>query len=246
MKKEKQKKKRRKKKNYLLRFVMLILVGVGIYFLLISDLFTIRELTVKSNQYYTAEQIIEIAHAKTGGNLFEISTSEMKENLLNDAYIKDADVSRRLPDEIVFTVTERQEAAAIPYGNRFIIIDADGMVLRQIDVEPTLTLLTGMTLSNINAGTPLSVEENSLLNDTLELLDSMKETEIFFKRIEISPIIVKAYIYDNLTCEGTPENILKNMDDLKDVLYDLYVKGIERGVIQVGGEGYYSFSPLVD
>lgn len=246
MKKEKQKKKRRKKKNYLLRFVMLILVGVGIYFLLTSDLFTIRELTVKSNQYYTAEQIIEIAHAKTGGNLFEISTSEMKENLLNDAYIKDADVSRRLPDEIVFTVTERQEAAAIPYGDRFIIIDADGMVLRQTDVEPTLTLLTGMTLSNIKAGTPLSVEENSLLNDTLELLDSMKETEIFFKRIEISSIIVKAYIYDNLTCEGTPENILKNMDDLKDVLYDLYVKGIERGVIQVGGEGYYSFSPLVD
>lgn len=246
MKKEKQKKKRRKKKNYLLRFVMLILVGVGIYFLLTSDLFTIRELTVKSNQYYTAEQIIEIAHAKTGGNLFEISTSEMKENLLNDAYIKDADVSRRLPDEIVFTVTERQEAAAIPYGDRFIIIDADGMVLRQTDVEPTLTLLTGMTLSNIKAGTPLSVEENSLLNDTLKLLDSMKETEIFFKRIEISSIIVKAYIYDNLTCEGTPENILKNMDDLKDVLYDLYVKGIERGVIQVGGEGYYSFSPLVD
>jgi cell division protein FtsQ len=247
MKKEKQKrKKKHKKKHYLLKTIVLILVGVGLYFLLTSELFTIRELTVKSNRYYTAEQVIEIAQAKTGGNLFEISTSEMKENLLNDPYIKDALVSRRLPDEIVFTITERQEAAAIPYGDRYIIIDADGSVLRQTDVEPTLTLLTGMTLSNIEPGTLISVEENSLLRDTLEMLDSMEKSEIFFKRIEISSIVVKAYIYDNLTCEGTPENILKNMDDLKDVLYDLYVKGIERGVIQVGGEGYYSFSPLVE
>jgi hypothetical protein len=36
------------------------------------------------------------------------------------------------------------------------------------------------------------------------------------------------------------------MDDLEDVLYDLYVQGIERGVIKVGGNGYYSFSALVE
>jgi cell division protein FtsQ len=101
-------------------------------------------------------------------------------------------------------------------------------------------------LSNIDPGTPLVVEENAVLNDTLKLLIAMEENELFFKKIEVSPIVIKAYIYDNLTCEGTPENILKSMDGLKEVLYDLYVQGIERGMIKVGGDGYYSFSPLVE
>jgi cell division protein FtsQ len=247
MKDEKLKKrKKRKKKHYLLKLVVLILLGIGIYYFLTSDLFDIQVLTVENNKYYTAQQIISLAEAKTGGNLFEISTSDMKDNLLEDPYIKSVKVSRKLPDQIIFTVLERYEAAAIPYGNHYIIIDNEGMVLRQTDVEQTLTLLIGMTLSNIEPGTPLQVEETSVLNGTLKLLDAMEINEIFFKKIELSTIVIKAYIYDTLTCEGTPENIMKNMDGLKDVLYDLYVKGIERGVIKVGGDGYFSFSPLVE
>ena len=30
--------------------------------------------------------------------------------------------------------------------------------------------------------------------------------------IEISAVVIRAYIYDSLLCEGTPENIMKNMD----------------------------------
>lgn len=240
------KKKKRRKKRFLLRLVLLIILCAGAYYFLTSDLFDIQKLTVKNNKHYTAEQIIGIAEAKTGGNLFKVSTADLKEKLLKDPYIKSARVSRKLPDEIILAVVERVEAAAVPYGDNYIIIDKEGMILRQTDIEPTLTLLAGMTLSNIQTGTPLAVEENSVLNGTLKLLDEMEENQLYFKKIELSPIIIKAYIYDNLTCEGTPENIMKNMDDLKDVLYDLYEQGIERGVIKVGGDGYYSFSPLVE
>ena len=246
MKKETRKKKKRKKKHYLLRLLFVIGIGIGIYFLLTSELFTVSTITVEQNSYYSEAQVISLAEAETGGNLFEISTSEMKEKLLNDAYIKDAKIKRRFPDEIVITVTERKEAATIPYGSQFIIIDEDGIVLRLTDVETTLTQLTGLTISNLEPGTPLEVEEKFVLIDTMDMLSLMKENELFFKRIEMSPLVVKAYIYDNLTCEGRPENIMKNMDDLKDVLYDLYIKGIERGMIKVGGDGYYSFSPLVE
>lgn len=246
MKDKRKKKKKRKKRNYLLRLLGLIALGAALYLFLTSDLFTIREITVADEKHYTAEQVIQMAQAETGGNLFEISTSEMKENLLQDPYIKEAKVARRLPNTIAITVSERKEAAAIPYGNRFIVIDEEGMVLQQTDVEPTLTQITGMTLTNVEPGTLIAVEEDSMWKKTLELLAAMRTNELFFKRIEMSTVVVKAYIYDYLTCEGTPENILKNMDDLTDVLYDLYAKGIERGVIQVGGEGYYSFSPLVE
>ena len=230
----------------MLKFVLLIGFLAGAYYFLTSPLFDIQKLTVKENRYYTPQQVISIASAKVGQNLFKASARAMRDKLLDDPYIKNAVISRKLPNELIITVEERQEAAAVPYGDDFLILDKEGMILRQTDTEPALTLVSGMTLTNIKIGTPLEAEENAMLSSSLKLLSAMEDHELFFKKILFSGIVIKAYIYDNLICEGSPENILKSMDDLKDVLYDLYVQGIERGVIKVGGDGYYSFSALVE
>ncbi|MFA7659964.1 MAG: FtsQ-type POTRA domain-containing protein [Anaerovoracaceae bacterium] len=246
MKEKNTKKKRRRKKRYLLKLALLLALGTGIYYFLSSSLFDIQIITVDNNYYYTQQQVISIAEAGMGGNLFKTSTTDMKDKLLKDSYIKNATISRKLPNELIITVEERQEAACVPYGDQFVIIDKDGMILRLTDVEPALTLFSGMTLTNIETGTPLEAEENSILTGTLKLLEGIEDNELFFKKIEFSGIVIRAYIYDSLLCEGSPENILKSMDDLKDVLYDLYIQGIERGVIKVAGDGYISFSALVE
>ncbi|NLP29759.1 MAG: FtsQ-type POTRA domain-containing protein [Clostridiales bacterium] len=240
------KKKKRRKKRYLLKFFILVLLVIAAYQFLNSSIFDITKLTVENNNHYTKQQIISIANAKTGENIFKISTVELRDKLLNDPYIKSAKISRKLPDQVVLTVEERKEEAAVIYGNSYILIDLDGMVLRRTDAEPPLPLLVGMTLTSIEPGTPLEVEENATLTDSLKLLKQMGNHDIYFKKIEVSPVIIKAYIYDNLTCQGTPESIIENMDYLQEVLYDLYVQGIERGVIKVGTDGYFSFNPLVE
>ena len=240
------KKKKRKKKRYLLKLIILVAVAAGMYYFLTSSLFDIQKVTVENNNYYTAEQVISLAGAKTGENLFETSLADMKEKLLKDPYVKNVKLKRKLPAEVVIIVEERKEDAAVPYGNNYIIIDSEGMVLRKSEVEPALTLLLGMTVKNMEPGTPLEVEENSALTDTLKMLQEIKKHELYFKKIDISKIIIKAYIYDQLICEGTPENIMNNLDSLQEVLYDLYTKGIERGVIKMGSDEYFSFSPLVE
>jgi len=240
------KKKKRKKKHYLLRFIVLVAFFTGMYFFFTSSLFDIQKITVENNSHYTQEQIISLAGAKTGENLFEASLSAMKEKLLADPYIKNVKLKRRLPAEVVIIVEERKEDAAVPYGNQYIIIDNEGMVLRQADQEPALTLLLGMTIKNRKPGTPLEVEDNTSLTDTLKLLEDVKKHELFFKKVDVSKVVVKAYIYDQLVCEGTPDDIRSNLDSLQEVLYDLYTKGIERGVIKMGSDKYFSFSPLVE
>ncbi len=240
------KKKKRKKKRYLLKFFILVAVATGMYFFLNSSFFDIQKVTVENNNHYTAEQIISIASAKTGENLFEASLSKMKDKLLADPYIKNVKLKRKIPAEVVIIVEERIEYAAVPYGNSFIIIDNKGMVLRKSAEEPALTLLVGMTIKNMKPGTPLEVEDNTGLTDTLKLLQEVKKHELYFKKIDISKVFVKAYIYDQLICEGTPEDIINNLDSLQEVLYDLYTKGIERGVIKLGSDEYFSYSPLVE
>ena len=241
------KKKRRRKKNYLLRLLFLIAVGVGLYYLLSSALFDVQRIVVENNSHYTKEQIIGKAEAKTGQNIFGAKTGEMKALLLNDPYIKNVWVKRSLPSKIVIQVEERKEAAAIPYADRFIIIDPDGLVLRKSDVEPRLTLLVGMTIRTMEDGEPLEVEETAALTGTLALLDTMEETRLYFKKIDMSSAHVKAYVYDQLICKGAPESVAESMrnGELKKLLIKLYTDGVERGTINVGRDQYYAFSPMV-
>jgi cell division protein FtsQ len=240
------KKKKRKKKHYLLKFIVFVVFATGMYFFFTSSLFDIQKITVQNNSHYTTEQIIKLAGAKTGENLFKASLSQMKDKLLDDPYIKNARLRRKLPAEVAITVDERKEAAAVAYGSKYIIIDGEGMVLRKADTEPKLTLLMGMKVKSMKPGSPLEVEDNSSLTDTLKLLQQVKKHELFLKKIDLSKMIIKAYIYDQLICEGTPEDIMNNLDSLQEVLYDLYTKGIERGVIKMGSDEYFSFSPLVE
>ncbi|MDD4565960.1 MAG: FtsQ-type POTRA domain-containing protein [Eubacteriales bacterium] len=240
------KKKKRKKKRYLLKLFILLISAVFLYFFFTSSLFDIQKITIENNNHYTKEQLISLAGARTGENLFKASLSQMKENLLADPYVKNVKLKKRLPAEVVISVQERYEDAAVPYGNKYILIDSEGMVLRISDVEPAMTLITGIVVTNMEPGTPMEAEQNASLTDTLKLLQKVKKHELYFKKIDISNLVIKAYIYDQLICEGTPENIMDNLDSLQEVVYDLYTKGIERGVIRMGSDEYFSFSPLVE
>ena len=71
----------------------------------------------------------------------------------------------------------------------------------------------------------------------------MEENDIYFKRIDFSTVIVRAYIYDDLYCEGAPANITENMASIQKLLQELYQQEITRGVIRVGTDSYLSYSP---
>jgi cell division protein FtsQ len=156
-------------------------------------------------------------------------------------------MKRELPDTVIIQIEERTEDAAVVYGESYVLVNLDGMVLRRVDQPPQVPLLVGMTLLQIQPGAELEVEEVTVLKNTLIMLSAMEENDLFFKKIDISNVIVKAYIYDRLICEGKPENILEAMENgnLQAVLVDLISEGIQYGTIYLGGEGYCSFSPVV-
>ena len=244
---EKRKKKRRKK-HYLLRFLLFAALCAGAYCWLTSTFFDVQKIEVENNSYYTKGQIIAKSEAKTGRNIFGVKTENIKETLLTDPYIKSVRVKRSLPDTITIAIEERREAAMVPYSDIFIIIDSDGLVLRKSNAELKLPLLVGMTIKAMEEGQPLEVEETGVLTDTLKIMGNMEGSEIFFKKIDLSGVIIKAYIYDQLICQGSPENVLESVrnGNLENVLYDLYTREVERGIIYVGSDNYYSFNPMVE
>ena len=241
-------KKHRKKHPFIILFVF-IGVLVVLYLFLSSSYFTVKKVTVKGNSYYTKDEVKSIADSKTGQNLFFGSgIGSMKERLKKEPYFKEISVKRKLPDCITIRVKERKQAAAIAYGKEYIVIDNSGTVLRKTDVMPEIPLLTGLTVSKLETGEKVEAEEKDILNKTLKMLEVMKNGNLFFKKIDFSKMVVRAYIYDDLVVKGTPGEIKKVIDsgNLQKLISSLMEDDIKRGTISVGGDDYISFSPELE
>lgn len=240
---------RHRRKHYLLRFLIFVLLCAAVFLFLKSGYFALKDLVVEGNSYYTDEEIISMSRAKKGSNIiFDAGIREMEKRLIENPYFADVRVSRRLPSTLLIDVTEREQAAAVIYGDSYIVIDPEGTVLRRTDVDPELTQLTGLTISRMDVGEKIETEESEALSMTLRMLASMHSGDIYFIRIDVSKVIVKCYIYDSLIVKGTPSEIMNSIGngDLQKTVSDLFARGISRGTIKMGGDSYLSFSPEID
>lgn len=157
-------------------------------------------------------------------------------------------VKRILPDTIKIQLDERRQVAAIVYGEKNVVVDGSGTVLRKTGVMPEITVLKGLTISKLSVGEKVEAEEKVLLRQTLQMLDVMDKNNMYFKSIEVSEGEIKAHVLDNLICQGTPENIMKAMenDNLQLVVQELFDRKIERGTIKISGDKTISFTPKID
>jgi cell division protein FtsQ len=74
-----------------------------------------------------------------------VDVARIRERLLAFGWVKDARVSRRLPDTLVVDIVERKPAALWQDSGRLALIDAEGVVLDRVPVDkmPDLPLLIG-------------------------------------------------------------------------------------------------------
>ena len=74
-----------------------------------------------------------------------VDVARIRERLLQFGWVKDARVSRRLPDTLVIDIVERSPAALWQDKQRLALIDSQGVVLDRVPVDrmPDLPLLIG-------------------------------------------------------------------------------------------------------
>lgn len=247
--KEEHNRKRKKRINPFAGLFLILLLIIGLLIFSRSSFFAVQHFEIEGNAYYTDDEILLMGGCETGKNLFwEVDAKKIRSRLQQDAYMENVKVSRRLPDTVRITLTERKQIAAIAYGEKYVVIDANGTVLRKAGVDPKITVLKGLTISKLSVGEPVEVEEKVLLRQCLEMISVMEKNDMYFKSVVISTTEAKAYILDSLYCVGTPETIMTAMKEgkLQAVTAELFDRKIERGKIQISGEHYISFTPKID
>ena len=249
MKEERAIKRKKRRIKFVVKLGVFLLIAGAVVFLLKSPFFNVKNFRVEGNSYYTDEEILVMGNCKTGGNIFiGIDTGDIRSRLEKDAYMSSVKVKRVLTDTVKIQLEERKQTAAIVYGEKYVVVDGDGVVLRKTGVMPEITVLKGLTISKLSVGEKVETEEKVLLRQTLQMLSVMEKSNMYFKTIELSEGEIKAHILDNLICQGTPENIMKAMekDSLQLVVQELFDRKIERGTIKISGDRTVSFTPKID
>lgn len=107
--------------------------------------FTVKRVDVKGIKRMDSKPVYGIALDQTSMAMPLVDVSDIRYRLMQYGWVKDARVSRRLPDTLVIDIVERQPAALWQDKQKLALIDSEGVVLDKVRVDqmPDLPLLIG-------------------------------------------------------------------------------------------------------
>ncbi|HHW95129.1 MAG TPA: FtsQ-type POTRA domain-containing protein [Mogibacterium sp.] len=238
--------KQKKARRRFIGVISTIVIIVGLFAFSLSSFFTVDSLEVRGNSHFTTEEIINISHASPGKNLiYNPNKTEITKYLENNPYIKKAKVTRGFPSTLIITVEERKQLCAIKYDDDYLIIDKDGILLKKTPQKPKLTLVKGIIVKKIELGETIEVKDETILKQTLTVLDKMIKGDLYFVKLEMSDQIIKAYIYDSLIVKATFKQLTEALEKnrLHAILERLFDERIKRGTITFTDDGFASYEP---
>ena len=148
-----------------------ILVGCIIFF-------RVNTMVVAGNSRYTQEEIIAAAGVKQGDNLFTLNKYQIANRILTQLpYVNEVAISRKLPDTLIFEVTESTGTAWLESGGSYWLLDDNCKLLEVGDaalVQGKPQVL-GLTAVNPTVGNTLTVSP--------EQQDKLERLQAFFAAI---------------------------------------------------------------
>ena len=107
--------------------------------------FRVRSVDVKGVHKMDSKPVFQIALDQKSMAMPLVDVAAIRQRLLQYGWVKDARVSRRLPDTLVIDIIERKPTAIWQDNSRLSLIDAEGVVLDRVPISamPDLPLLIG-------------------------------------------------------------------------------------------------------
>jgi cell division protein FtsQ len=126
-----------------------------------SPRFALQQFSVVGLERRTEAEITELSGVKIGANIFAVDIETLRRRLMQDPWIAEANVSRRLPSTMSIEIKERKAAALVALGETFLAA-RDGSIIKRLDQGdpvdlPLVTGLGGQELSDDRAGAELSI-----------------------------------------------------------------------------------------
>jgi len=130
---------------------------------------------IEGRDYVDVDALRAIIDMKKGDPLLAFNPDNVKNRIEKLAWVKSAQVERRLPDTIFIKLNERQPTALWQRNKRLSLIDQEGVILTEHDLErfKDYIILTGKEVPS----------------KSRELLSLLKAEPILYERVEAATLV---------------------------------------------------------
>ena len=168
----------------------MILFVVGVILLLCSPIFDIRNIEVSGNSKNSNEKIISFSGLELHTNIFKFNKGFVKENIKENAYIENVEVTRKLPSTVQIEIEEREAKYMLQFADSYVYINNQGYMLEISNEKLDMPILIGFTtdLSNIKAGNRINVTDLNKMNMVIKIYEAAKSNGLgeLITKIDIS------------------------------------------------------------
>jgi len=171
-----------KRGTFILMAVIIIAVLV-IGMKLLTRHFSVNEIIVSGNYHLDKDDIVKNMNIKKGKPLLDIRSTEIKERLSENPWIKSAALKKQFPGTLLIKVEEAAPRALLSIKKKLYIIDDDGNILERIKGEsiPFLPVIK-----------EISPKNKKEISEALKLIASLSEKNILSSR-ELIEIGTESY-----------------------------------------------------
>ena len=218
------------KKRVFILILFAIIVLLLYLFIFKTNFFSIQTIKVLGNVQMSYDQIVNASLFNKGENIFKINIEDGENSILRLPYVKNCNIKRKLPNNIIIEIEERQEVANFSHGDHFAYIDEEGYILTieekkegflpQLTLEGNRHLKIGdnlFQLVNIE-----NLDEFMIYSNELNLINIMK----YINLTDNDNIMIQ--LNNNIKVAFGPFNNVKyKLRFLKSILEDIDSKNIK-------------------
>jgi hypothetical protein len=111
--------------------LLLLLVAQCLRVAFTSPRLRLREIRVTGSSRLSVAQVRELGNIQLGENVFRVNLAQVSRRMLTEPYLRDAIVTRELPDAINVRLEERTPALQIACNGAIFDADPDGVVFQR-------------------------------------------------------------------------------------------------------------------
>ena len=165
---KKKKRKKTRKKIILVSITLVVILGL---ILIKTPYFNVKKVNVNNNNVITKESVIG-ENDILNQNIFLLNTSALKKKILSNPYVKSVKISRKLPDQLIINIVERNATFMVNDGADFYVLNKNLVIMEKKNSAEGLQLptVTVLTVENRFLGEPMSTDK-----DKVEVLKEIGE-----------------------------------------------------------------------
>lgn len=245
--------KRRRKIS--LAVLLTFVLAVGVFFFLRSSKFYIKTVNFKGGSVIKKADICGAAGITEGTSLVFLKKEDFLSGFKNDVYLKNIEIIKKYPDELTIKVKEREPVLALPEKTnsnslrrkkKYYLMAEDGVILEKSSLRKNLTEISKSLINDDQKiGRYIRLKDKIERKELLDILSSMKNGNIFYKKIDLDKGNLIAYVNDKLVIKGEIKAVVKaaKSKKLSKILFDLYKKKKMEGTIILSDNEYSVYSP---